>query len=122
MVDVKTINATGKRGDQLLKIIEDKLAKIDPSDKIVRVNVEGVSAETLKTLPSEALAQLKQKSYALDIRFQKEKEPEEEAIFDLNADGQFDQKFAQFLQTSDLKGFDSERLIREALKYLHAEE
>jgi len=119
MVDLETIDAGGKRGDQLAEIIREKLQKVDSSDKIVRVKVEGVSPETLKTLPADTLAELKQKAYALDIRFEKEKEEAAETL-DRPALGQLDKSFTQFLDTVDLTGFDRERLVREALRYLTA--
>jgi len=121
MVDLETINAAGKRGDQLAEIIKERLEAIESSDKIVRVKVEGVSPETLKTLPAETLAELKQKAYALDIRFEKEKDDTAETL-DRPAIGQLDKSFTQFLETVDLSGFDRDRLVREALKYLTAPE
>ena len=122
MVDLQTINAAGKRGDQLAQIIRDKLEEVDSSDKIIRVRVEGVTPETLKTLPAEAIAEMKQNSYSLDIRFQREDDEEGEARFSRPAVGQLDRSFAQFLDTADLRGFDREQLLREAIKYLRAEE
>lgn len=117
MVDLETIDAAGKRGDQLAGIIRERLDQIGTADKIVRVKVEGVSPETLKTLPAGTLSELKQKAYALDIRFEKAKEDEAETL-DRPALGQLDKSFTQFLETVDLTGFDKERLVREALKYL----
>ncbi len=122
MVDIQTISAAGKRGDQLVAEIREKLDTLDSSDKIVRVKVEGVSPETLRTLPSETLAELKQKSYALDIRFQKEKDEEGETQFGQSAIGQLDQEFAKYLEMQTLDGFDRDRLIREAARYLKTEE
>ncbi|MCP4685536.1 MAG: exonuclease SbcCD subunit D [bacterium] len=117
MVDLETIDAAGKRGDQLAEIIKGRMQDVDSSDKIVRIKVEGVSPETLKTLPADTLAELKQKAYALDIRFEKEKDETAETL-DRPAIGQLDKSFVQFLETVDLADFDRDRLIREALKYL----
>lgn len=121
MVDLETINAEGKRGDQLAEVIRERLRAVDSSDKIVRIKVEGVSPETLKTLPADTLAELKQKAYALDIRFEKRKDEAAETL-DRPALGQLDKSFQQYLETVDLSGFDRERLLKEALRYLSSTE
>jgi DNA repair protein SbcD/Mre11 len=122
MIDLPTVDATGKRGDQVARLIEDCLASVDSTNKIVRVKVEGVSSEMLKTLPTAALAQLKSRAYALDIRFEKEKVEGESGQFGHAAIGRLDQSFIAYLETVPLEGFDRDRLIREALGYLKAEE
>ncbi len=118
MVDVLPIDAAGKRGDQLVAEIREKLARIDSSDKIVRVNVEKVSAETLRTIPAADLAELKQKSFALNIKFEREKSDEDTSQFGRSAIGRLDEAFVEYLKSVDLEGFDRNRLEREALKYL----
>ena len=122
MVDIPVINAKGKRGDQLAQIITDAIEKIDSSDKIVRVSVIGVTEETLKTIPSAQIAALKQKSFALDVRFEKEKSDDESGSFGRSAIGRIDHGFLEFLEIVSLDGFDRERLKQEALKYLAVEE
>lgn len=122
MVDVPVINAKGKRGDQLAQIITDAIEKIDSSDKIVRVSVIGVSEETLKTIPSAQIAALKQKSFSLDVRFEKEKSDENSGTFGRSAIGRIDQGFLEFLEIVNLDGFDRDRLKQEAVRYLAVEE
>ncbi|MFQ6008600.1 MAG: exonuclease SbcCD subunit D, partial [Candidatus Zixiibacteriota bacterium] len=121
MVDLQTISAAGKRGDQLATILKDKIEELDSSDKIVRVKVEGVTEETLKTLPTEVLVGLKQKSFALDISFERVKEEQAATAFGRSAIGRLDKGFIEFLETVDLKGFDKDRLKQEALRYLSEE-
>jgi DNA repair exonuclease SbcCD nuclease subunit len=87
MVEIETIDAAGKRGDELVSIIRQKLDEVDASDKIVRVNVEKISSETMKTIPAEILAELKQKSFALNIRFEREKTEDETGQFGRSAIG-----------------------------------
>ena len=84
--------------------------------------MENVSPETLRTLPSETLAELKEQAYALDIRFEREVTDERPTGFGRSAIGRLDKSFLEYLQVVDTQGFDQERLIREALKYLEAEE
>ncbi len=122
MVSLESIDASGKRGDQLAAIIEEKIKQLDSSDKIVRLKVEGVSEESLKTIPVDVISSLKQKSFSLDISFEKEKSPGLQASFGRSAIGRLDEGFLKFLDTVDLKGFDLEHLKREALKYLAIED
>ena len=81
----------------------------------------GVMIEQSLQWMRDTLAELKQKAYALDIRFEKEKDEAAERL-DRPAIGQLDKSFVQFLEEVDLADFDRERLIREALKYLTAPE
>jgi len=122
MVDLPVINAAGKRGDQLLQILTETVERVDSSDKIVRVNVTNVTEETLKTIPAAEIAELKQKSFALDVRFEKDSSKESAGSFGRGAIGRIDTGFLGFLEIVDLKGFDRERLKKEAMKYLAAEE
>lgn len=119
MADLERIDATGKRGDELLSIIQEKLETLGSGDKIIRVNVEGITDETMKTIPADLMAQLKEKSFSLDIRFEREKGDSEASQFGRSAIGRLDQSFIEYLKSVDLKGFDADRLIREALKYLN---
>ena len=122
MVDAPVINATGMRGDQLVQVLTDTVERIDTSDKIVRVSVIGVSEETLKTIPADQIAALKQKSFALNIRMEKEKSDETSESFGRSSIGRIDTAFIEFLDIVDLQGFDRDRLKREALRYLAVEE
>jgi DNA repair exonuclease SbcCD nuclease subunit len=122
MVDISKIDATGKRGDELAQIIREKVEAVGSSDKIVRVKIDNVTAETLQTMPAEALAELKEKSFALDIQFKKAAPEGEQAQFGRTAIGRLDQSFLEYLETVDMAGFDKQELIKRAMKYLGAEE
>ncbi len=122
MVDLKKIDATGKRGDEVVTELRRVLEQVDTSDKIVRVRVDNVTPEMLKTVPADSLAELREKAYALDLQFEKGKPDEATGEFGRSAIGRLDLSFVEFLETADLRGFDRERLISEAMKYLGAEE
>ncbi|MCK4606766.1 MAG: exonuclease SbcCD subunit D [candidate division Zixibacteria bacterium] len=122
MVDIAAIDATGKRGDELARILREQIERVDAGDKIVRVSVTGVSEETLKTIPAQEIAALKQNSFALDIRFEKEKADGVAPEFGRSSIGRLDVAFVEFLDTVELEGFDRQRLKREALQYLAVEE
>jgi len=122
MLDLQPIDARGKRGDQLAELIRQELEKVDSSDKIVRVKVEGMTEEIMKTIPADAMAELKQKSFSLDVRFEKEKTEENSTQFGRSAIGRLDESFVAYLDTVELKGFDKDRLTKEALKYLNLAE
>lgn len=122
MLDLTPINARGQRGDQLAKIIEENIINIDSSNKIVRLKVENVSEETLKTLPMDVLNKLKQRSFSLDISFKKEEAKKDDPEFGRSAIGRIDHGFIKFLESVKLEGFDIERLKREAIKYISESE
>jgi len=121
MVDLQVIDASGQRGDQVVALLRQKLEQVGSGDKIVRVRVANVSPETLKTLPAGQLAELKERAFALDVRFEKAITEGEPSRFGRSAIGRLDQSFIQFLETADLSGFDSKRLADTALKYLAVE-
>jgi DNA repair exonuclease SbcCD nuclease subunit len=118
MVDIATIDATGKRGDVVVGLIQAQLDQIDPSDKIVRVKVSGVSEEMLRTIPSDKISTMKQNAYALNIQFEREKSEESMVEVGRSGVGRIDTGFLEFLDSADLTGFDRERMRREAMKYL----
>ncbi|MEW5995628.1 MAG: hypothetical protein AB1744_14700, partial [Candidatus Zixiibacteriota bacterium] len=119
---VATINAAGKRGDQLAVILKERIEGLRSDDKIVRINVEGVTEETLKTMPTDIINELKQKSFDLRISFEKTRDEEAGVAFGRAAIGRLDVGFLEFLDSVDLTGFDRERLKQEALKYLQVED
>ncbi len=122
MIDLSEVDATGKRGDELVQILTDRVRALDGSDKIVRVTVKGVSEEALKTIPSDQISRLRQESYALDVRFEKEESGSESLPVGRGALGRIDAAFMEFLNTVDLQGFDRERLKAEARRYLSSPE
>ncbi len=121
MVDLQIGSVKGKRGDEVMEIIRRKLEKIDSSDKIIRVVVKDVSPETVLTIPANSLNELRQKSFSLDIKFEKEKTDEVSGKVGRTAIGKIDTKFFEFLLTKDLKESEIERLKNEAIKYLSDE-
>jgi len=121
MVDLPVISAVGKRGDELAALIREHVEKVDSRNKIVRLKVQDVSEETLKTLPAGVINDLKQESFSLNITFEKEKTESAEYEFGRSGIGRLDTGFVEFLNSVDLKGFDKERLISEALRYLSLE-
>ncbi|UCG62278.1 MAG: exonuclease SbcCD subunit D [Candidatus Zixiibacteriota bacterium] len=122
MVSLEILDGSGKRGDQLVDLIRERVESLDSSDKIVRVRVEGISEETLKTIPADVISELKQKSFSLNITFEKDKSDEAPVLFGRSAIGRLDTGFLRFLDLVDLDGFDRERLKREALDYLAEED
>ena len=121
MVDVKPIDTTGLRGDQVAEVIKRELEEVDSSDKIVRVKLEGVTEETMKTLPMETIRELKNKSYAFDLKIERREKKDGGIEFGRSGIGRLDESFVEFLDRQDLTGFDRQRIIKEALKYLSDE-
>jgi len=106
----------------LATILQNKIDSIGSTDKIIRIKVEGVTEETLKTMPTEIISRLKEESFSLNINFQKAEGDNNGDPFGKTSIGKIDQSFIEFLHVADLKGFDRERLISEAMKYLSDEE
>ncbi|HVP06695.1 MAG TPA: hypothetical protein VMS71_02555, partial [Candidatus Acidoferrum sp.] len=75
-----------------------------------------------KTIPAETLAELRQKSFALDIRFERAASEKGTGKFGRSAIGRLDEEFGRFLETADLKGFDRDRLLSEGIRYLTSED
>ncbi|MBD3258727.1 hypothetical protein GF377_09865 [candidate division GN15 bacterium] len=121
MVDMKPIRASGKHGGEVVEEIRRELSQVDSGDKVVRVTVSGVSPETLRTIPPEAIAELKDRAFAVDIRFEKEKVADDGATLGKSALGRLDKGFIEFLETTDLEGVDRERLVAKALEYLQSD-
>ena len=122
MLDIPILDVSGKRGDEIAAAVKGEIEKVGGEDKVVRLTVTGASEEALKTIPSAVIADLKQRSYALDIRFEKDRSEIQATQFGRTAIGRLDESFVAFLQTVDLSGFDLERLRKEGLKYLAAEQ
>jgi exonuclease SbcD len=122
MVELTAIDGSGKRGDQLAALIRENVDAVGASDKIVRLKVQGVSEEALKTMPVDVINELKQKAYSLNITFEKEKSEGGGPAFGRTGIGRLDTGFIEFLESMDFIGFDKERLRREALKYLAGED
>ena len=118
MVDVEEIDGGGRRGDELAQMISDRVAAIGSEDKVLRVTVTGVTEETLRTIPAQQIADLRQKAYALNIRFCRAESPTESVPMGAGAVGRLDEAFLRFLDSVELEGFDRQRLRNQALKYL----
>lgn len=118
MLDLAVIDASEKRGDELVEIIRQKVEAAGAADKIVRLKIKEVSEETLKTMPVSILSDLKQKAFSLNISFERSKGEEELPAFGRAGIGNLDVGFVEFIESVDLTGFDRERIKREALKYL----
>jgi len=121
MVTLPEIDATGSRGDQLVDQIRQMVETAGPQDKIIRVKVRNVSPEALNTLPAGTMAELKRRAFSLDISFEKAETEGGQRQFGRAAIGRLDQAFARYLETADLGGLDSKRLLEQALRYLEAE-
>ncbi len=121
MISIDRIDVKGMRGDQVAEIIRKQLDQVDSTDKIVRVNVTGVTEETIKTMPADVVSRLKEKAFALDIRFERDKSESTDIGFGRSAIGRLDEGFIEYLLSVDLEGFDRDILKREALKYLSVE-
>jgi DNA repair protein SbcD/Mre11 len=121
MATVRLPDMSGKRGDEIGEMIAAQAVQAGATDNIVRLIVPGISRESLKTLPSDLIAELKKSSFALDIRF--ESTPPKSLPFSATLHegiGRLDEAFVAFLDRSELSDEDKARLRASALQYLRA--
>ncbi len=121
MVDIKAIDATGKRGDELVKHIKTEVEKAGNANKIIRLKIANVTPETIKTMPINVINELRHKSFALDLKFERKRDENTPESFGRSSIGKIDKGFLEFLDTVGLDGFDRETLKKEAIKYLSGE-
>jgi len=123
MVDIGAVDASGKVGNDLIKTITDAVRKVEPSEKIVRVDVTGVTNESLKTIPASQLAELKAEAFSLNIRFNRDDKPTELPKVGKASIGRLDHSFLQFLEKSEIpEGIERDDLKRLAEEYLSDQE
>ena len=121
MITLPDIDAADIRGDQLIEAIREQVASHDAGDTIVRLTVRNATPETLNTLPAETLAELKRQAFSLEVKFEKAERYDETRQFGRAAIGRLDHAFAQYVDSVDLGGFDRQRLLDTALKYLEGD-
>lgn len=121
MVDLPAVKASGKSADQIIAEIEAAVKAQKPEDKIIRVSITDIPEETYRALPFNKLADLKKEAFSLDIRFEKEKPPEENLYADLNLN-RLDVAFEKFLSSHSIENLDKEHLKQLSLDYLHRAE
>jgi len=121
MLDLPAVNTQGKSVDSIIGEIERSVKAQDPQDKIIRVKVTGITEETYRALPFDKIARLKEESFSLDVRFEKEEAPEENLYADLNL-GRLDIAFEKFLDSKIIEDMDREKLRTKALDYLRRAE
>ncbi|MFZ1684763.1 MAG: metallophosphoesterase, partial [Candidatus Zixiibacteriota bacterium] len=121
MATVRLPDMSGKRGDEIGEMIAAQAVRAGASDNIVRLIVPGISRESLKTLPSDLIAELKKSSFALDIRFESSSAESLPSPTTLHEGiGRLDEAFVAFLDRSELSHEDKARLRASALQYLRA--
>jgi DNA repair protein SbcD/Mre11 len=121
MLDVSIGDVKGKRGDQIANIIREAVLAQNPENKILRIRVTGIEEEALKTIPSDVLADLKAKSFSLDIKFEREERTDRQIHLGKSALGRLDVGFAEYVEIIDTSGFDLPRK-KLGLDYLKDEE
>lgn len=122
MIDIQPIDATGLRGDQLADAITQRLSEVGVDEKIARLTITGITPETLKTIPPQFFREIRQSSFALDIRFERASSKKETPQFGRAAIGSLDMEFARYLETANIQGVDRQKLLAEAQQYLSIEE
>lgn len=118
MRDLPELNVRGKTAEEVISILEKSVGAQDPADKIIRQKVIGISEEVYRSLPFDRLERLKNRSFSLDVKFEKEEKVEKDIYADLNL-GRLDKAFEKFLESMSIENLDRERLKEMAINYLH---
>lgn len=121
MLELPAVNAKGKSAQKILAEIEAAVAAQNPGEKIIRIDVAGIPEETYRALSFDKIADLKQKAFSLDIRFEKTEDSQTNRAFDLNL-GRLDHAFETFLADQKIEGLDKARIKELSLQYLHRAE
>jgi DNA repair exonuclease SbcCD nuclease subunit len=121
MIDLPVMRTKGKSAEEIMAELEKAVKGQKPEDKIIRIKVTDIAEETYRSLPFDKIAELKEKSFSLDVRFEKEETPEENIYADLNL-GRLDQAFEKFLESKVVENLDKEELKKLALEFLHKAE
>jgi DNA repair protein SbcD/Mre11 len=119
MVTVRLPDMTGKRGDEIGEVIAASIAQTGGEDKIVRLVIPGTSPESLRTIPTDLIADLKKNSFSLDIRFEPTAHDASAPASSLHLPvGGMDESFLAFLDRSNTPEDEKARLRESALHYL----
>lgn len=121
MLELPAVEARGKTAQKILAEIEEAVTAQDPGEKIIRIDVAGIPEETYRALPFDKIAELKQRAFSLDIRFEKVEDAEPGRPSDLNL-GRLDKAFEVFLAEQKVENLDREKLKELSLEYLHRAE
>ncbi len=121
MVDLPPLDAGGLQVDDLLTRIGDRLDECGASDKIIRLTVANVSDAVLRSVPVGALGELKQRAFALDLRFLRAPQSGASRPFGRSAIGPLEEEFLNHLATTGLDEGEKTMLAEDGLRYLHEE-
>lgn len=122
MLDLMPVDAADLTVDDLLDILRQRLDECDCAEKILRLQVLNVSDTILRTLPAGAISELKQKAFALDLRFERARDNSSGRMFGRSAIGRLEDEFLSHLEMVDLSESERKLFAEEGLKYLHEEE
>ncbi|PWB76397.1 hypothetical protein C3F09_00050 [candidate division GN15 bacterium] len=122
MVDLSTIDAAGLGVEDLLGAIERALSESRAAEKIVRLAVANVRDAVLRSIPVGALGELKQKAFALDLRFLRKPESAASRPFGRSGIGPLEEEFLTYLGATGLDAGERELFAEEGLRYLREEE
>jgi exonuclease SbcD len=117
MIDVPPIPVRCKSAAEIIETIERTVRDKKPEDSIIRIQLTDISEETYRSLPFDRIAEIKRQAYALDIRFEKEEQVQENPYADVNL-GQLDAAFEKFFAGKVVGNLDKERLRKLGLDYL----
>lgn len=115
MIDLPPVKARGRSVEDIMTELESKIAEKKPEDKIIRLKITDISEETYRSLPFTKIAELKNSSFSLDIKFEKEEKPEENLYADINL-GRLDIAFEKFMDKKIVEDLDKKKIFTMAVE------
>jgi DNA repair exonuclease SbcCD nuclease subunit len=122
MIDLPPVDARNLRVAELLTALHQRLDECDAPEKIIRLTVANTSDELMRTFPAGAIAELKQKAFSLDLRFERVSTTSAGRSFGRSSIGRLEDEFLGHLGTVDLSDADRALYAQEGLRYLHEDE
>ncbi len=117
MYDIAPVTAKGRSADEIIAELESKVKSHQPEDSILRLKITDIPEETYRALPFDKIAQLRNESFSLDIKFEKEEREEDHQLTDINL-GRLTDTFTAFVAGRAVENLDKERLKSLASDYL----
>lgn len=117
MIDLPVIDARGKSAQEVENIITAAVREAEPGDKIIRQKIIGIAEETHRTIDFKNLDKLKEESFSIDIRFEKQEKVEDNPLVEINI-SRLDFAFEQFLESQNTDNLDKKKIAELGVAYL----
>jgi exonuclease SbcD len=117
MIELETVDCTGRETDEITKTIESRIGENDIADKIVRLKVVNLPASSYRSLSLGEIRKMTEAALYFDLKMERAAEPGIPGA-ETAAIGKLSREFSDYLERQKLKGAEKERLLETGLKYI----